>query len=421
MIHAAPDPSGRAPMARRSGRPRPFRVVPLVLVLLACGAAGMSGNPADADRSARGVADVPDPPTATYWIYVLAESADRMHRIRFGPEGAAVEKTTPIGYIPVTMEGPHGVQISKDGRYLYMTTGHGNPDGKFWKYETGADTVVAGPIDLGFFPATVDVTPDGLYGLVGNFNLHGPMVPSTVSVVYLPTFQEVEQTETCTMPHGSRVSADGRNHYSVCMMDDQLVELSLLDFGVSRRFSLTQGAEGPIERGGAGGGHEGHGGHEPAAGDHAVMQPTCTPTWATPTHSGDRIFVACNATDEILEIDRAEWRLLRRFSTGRGPYNLEVTADDRILIATLKQGNGVEFIDLDSGRRLASSESSSTLSHGVVTSPDGRYGFVSVEGVRSEPGKVDIYDLLSLERVAEVEVGQQAAGIAFWKMEPPAS
>ena len=32
-------------------------------------------------------------PTATYWVYVGAESADLIHRIRFGPDGAAVEKT----------------------------------------------------------------------------------------------------------------------------------------------------------------------------------------------------------------------------------------------------------------------------------------------------------------------------------------
>ena len=53
----------------------------------------------------------------------------------------------------------------------------------------------------------------------------------------------------------------------------------------------------------------------------------------------------------------------------------------------------------------------------VVVSPDSRYAFVSVEGVGAEPGKVDIYDLRTFERVADVEVGQQAGGITFWKME----
>ena len=32
-----------------------------------------------------------------YWVYVGAESADLIHRVRFGPDGAAVEKTLPVG------------------------------------------------------------------------------------------------------------------------------------------------------------------------------------------------------------------------------------------------------------------------------------------------------------------------------------
>ena len=45
------------------------------------------------------------------------------------------------------------------------------------------------------------------------------------------------------------------------------------------------------------------------------------------------------------------------------------------------------------------------------------YAFVSAEGVGAEPGKVDIFDLGSLERVADLEVGQQAGGIVFWRMD----
>ena len=87
-----------------------------------------------------------------------------------------------------------------------MTTGHGRPDGKLWKYELGPTTTrsSARALSLGYFPASVDVTPDGLYTLSVNFNLHGDMVPSTVSVVYTPDRTEVARIVTCTMPHGSR-------------------------------------------------------------------------------------------------------------------------------------------------------------------------------------------------------------------------
>ncbi len=358
----------------------------------------------------------PPAPTHNYWIYVGAESADLIHRVRFGPGGATVEKTVRVGESPTEMEGPHGLQIV--GNYLHMTTGHGTPDGKYWKYELGPDTLVGRGIHLGYFPASIDLTPDGLYAFVVNFNLHGEMVPSSVSVVYTPTNTEVAQTETCTMPHGSRVNRDGSKQYSTCMMDDQLVELDTRTFMVARRFSVAKGKEGPLT-----GEHAHHtaGGGQAAAGGAKMPHPptSCSPTWAQPSAAGDKIYVACNKADEILEVDARSWAVARRFPTGRGPYNLAVSPDGKLLVATLKQGGGVQIFDLANGHSVMNTKSSTTVTHGVVISPDSRYAFVSNESVGAKPGVVDVYDLRTMTRVASVDVGQQAGGIAFWKMTAP--
>ena len=44
-------------------------------------------------------------------------------------------------------------------------------------------------------------------------------------------------------------------------------------------------------------------------------------------------------------------------------------------------------------------------------SPDDRYAFVSVEGVGSEPGTVEVIDLGALTTVGTVDVGPMAAGV----------
>jgi len=362
-----------------------------------------------AASSAQTPAVPPAKPTANYWIWVGAESADLLHRVRFGPDGIEVEKTMTVGRYATETEGPHGLAISRDGRHLHLTTGHGLPDGMYWKYVLGPDTLAGQEIPLGMFPATLDVTPDGLYAFVVNFNLHGEHVPSTVSVVYTPDNIEVAQIETCTMPHGSRLNPAGTLQYSACMMDDQLVEVDTRTFAVARRFSVAQGSEAAIAAGHAVAAHGGHG---------EMPAPTCSPTWAQPSANGDRVFVACNRSDEILEIETSGWKLLRRLKTGRAPYNLAVTPDGRLLVVTLKAGRAVEFFDITSGSSLARTETSTTVVHGVVVSPDSKYAFVSVEGVGAEPGKVDVFDLATFQRVASAEVGQQASGIAFWRMQP---
>ena len=376
-----------------------------------------------------------DKPTANYWVYVGAESADLLHRLKFGPEGFVVEKTFPIGEMAAEMEGPHGLAISRDGKFLYMTTGHGFPDGKYWKYELGPDTLVGEGVLLGNFPATIDVTPDGLYTVSANFNLHGDMVPSSVSVVFTPRNEEVAHIVTCTMPHGSRISPDGQFQYSGCMMDDQLVEVDLRKMKVSRRFSLKKGKEGPLAPSGEDimlpmwieGAEKVSGGKtsDPAqvgyaamdGSKHAMAPASCSPTWAQPSFDGRKVFVACNKADEILEIDQSSWTLSRRIKTGRGPYNLAVTPDGRLLLATLKPAASFEMYDLATGKSVAVLKNSTTVANGIAVSPDSRYAFVSSEGVGAAPGKVDVYDLKAMVKVGTADVGQQAGGIAFWKME----
>jgi DNA-binding beta-propeller fold protein YncE len=393
------------------------------------------------------VAVTPAKPVADYWAYVGAESADKIYRVRFGPAGTVVEKTIGVGELAAEMEGPHGLAISADGKYLHMTTGHGFPDGKYWRYELGPDTLVGPGLLLGNFPASIDVTPDGLYALAVNFNLHGDMIPSTVSVIYTPNATEVARIVTCTMPHGSRISPDGMRQYSTCMMDDQLVEVDTKDFTVARRFSLAQGKEGPVavQSTMAGMDHEAmdNAAHaarvppatttaRPVAGPtidpaqvgsagmgiekHVMAPASCSPTWAQPSADGARIYVACNKADEILEIDTKSWTLTRRMKTGRGVYNLAVTADGRMLVATLKQGNAVELFELATGASVGQLPTSNRLAHGVAISSDSRYAFVSSEGQGAQPGKVDVIDIGARAKVGTADVGPQASGIAFWKM-----
>ena len=64
-----------------------------------------------------------------------------------------------------------------------------------------------------------------------------------------------------------------------------------------------------------------------------------------------------------------------------------------------------------SGRELARIPTSKRVTSGVAVTADDRYAFVTNEGVGSEKATVDVIDLRTLQRVATVEVGQQAGGV----------
>jgi DNA-binding beta-propeller fold protein YncE len=376
-----------------------------------------------------------------YLVYVLSEAADTISLIRFGPGGARLDHEVPTGDMPIDIDGPHGIAISRDKQFYYVSLAHGRPFGSVWKYSTKDDRVL-GQTTLGLFPATMDLSADGSLLWVVNFNLHGDMVPSSVSVIATEPMLEVARITTCAMPHGSRLNPQGRKHYSACMMDDMLVEIDTQTLKVSRHFLLTKGRElgmngAPVAPGmkttamsgmKSGSPHSsqkqpaseprhmdigGHGMEAPKAGD-----VSCSPTWAQPSVTGSSIFVACNKSSEIVEVDAAAWKVKRRMPARAGVYNLAVTKDGTRLLATNKRDQSVSILDLNSGQELARIPTRRKVLHGVVVSPDDRYAFVSVEGVGSEPGTVEIIDLATLKIVASLDVPEEAAGIDFFRTDP---
>lgn len=406
----------------------------LRIALLCVAALGMQGSPQAWAQNA---------PEQDYLVYVLSESADRIALVRFGPKGARVERDFETGNMPIDIDGPHGIVISPDRKFYYVSLAHGRPNGSVWKYRTADDTVV-GRVPLGMFPATMDLTPDGQFLYVVNFNLHGDMIPSSVSVVATELMTEIARIKTCTMPHGSRINAQGTKQYSACMMDDTLVEIDTATLRVSRHFMLTKGKEmgmtgapktnssmaakegaGASKASGAAAAGAMNQGQTHDMGGHGMETPkpgdvSCSPTWAHPSADGSSVYVACNGSSEIVEVDASAWKVKRRIAARPGVYNLAVTKDNR-LITTNKRDQSVSIYDLKTGRELARLPTKRKVLHGAVVSPDNRYAFISVEGIGSEPGTVEIIDLKAMKTIATVDVGGEAAGIDFLRMEQPES
>ena len=341
-----------------------------------------------------------------YYLYVTSESQDEVHLILFDGEKGKVIKDIPVGVWPLEIEGPHGITISPDGKYWYLSLAHGFPYGHVYKYETGTDKLID-RVELGLFPATMQISnATGLLYVV-NFNLHGEHEPSTISIVDTEEMIEVNRIETGVMPHGSRITNDGLKQYSVAMMSGTLYELDILKFEISR--TLFTGVK-----------KHRHMNHSMGSMNHKSMKthkmPMEKPTWVYPHPNDQYVYIVNNGADNVVEVDLNKWIITRKFNTDKGPYNCEVSPNGKYLVVTYKSAAKTGVWELKSGIELVRLKNTRRVAHGVVISPDSRYAFVSVEGVGGEPGSVDIIDIEKLALINHVEVGKQAGGIAFWKM-----
>ena len=197
------------------------------------------------------------------------------------------------------------------------------------------------------------------------------------------------------MPHGSRISRDGKYHYSVAMMSGELFEIDAIDLSVNRILSLDNNNN--LRN--------------------AMHHSKIKPTWVTPHPTKDYAYVAGNGSDEILKVDLDKWEITDRVKTGKGPYNIEVSPDGKYLLASIKNEGKTGVWMLDDLSFVKNIDNSGSVSHGIVISPDSKYAFVSLEGVGGDPGIVDVISLEKLKVVSSAEVGKQAGGIAFWKIE----
>ncbi|MGK0220059.1 MAG: DNA-binding beta-propeller fold protein YncE, partial [Planctomycetota bacterium] len=229
-------------------------------------------------------------------ILVAAESADEIYELRFDGRDLSIANVIEVGYQATEIEGPHGLTVAPDGRHWFVSMAHGKPNGFLYKYATGTNQLV-GEAELGLFPATMQISHDTGFLYCVNFDLHGDMTPSSVSVVDVEGMVEIDQIVTGSMPHGSRLSVDGSRHFSCAMMSDELIEVDAVSMEVVRRMLLTDGtgrptaggghAEDPVTAGGgAAGGTTGDGGSRAA---HVAVT---KPTWVQPHPTRPVVYVA---------------------------------------------------------------------------------------------------------------------------------
>lgn len=358
---------------------------------LATGCAAASTSSGSESAVTAGAGTAPDsgaprkagPQSSDYRVYVGTESADAVSVV----EGNSwkLVKRIPVGISLEDIEGVHALSVSPDGRYWYISLAHGFPFGTLWKFTTAGDSLV-GKTELGSFPATIGLTPDGAWAFVVNYNLHGDKAIDTVSAVYTPTMTEVTQIRACTKPHGLAVSNDGRFVLVTCTRDDTILKI---DVG-----ALRETARGSVRLP-----------EEEAAGK------DCYPTGVQVMPDGSRAYVSCGHANEVRVVDVATLEVAGRIPGCAGAYLLRLDPEAARLWVPCRAGG--EFVVIDTATNAVVGRVATTreFPHTAAFSPDGAYALLTQESKGVIPGALDVVERKSLRKVTSVDVGLQATGI----------
>jgi YVTN family beta-propeller protein len=336
--------------------------------------------------------------TPDYRIAVVSESGDIVTWLKPTAAGLATERVVPIGVMPSDIDGPHNITVAPDRKTYYVTVAHGTPFGSLWKMDADSDSLL-GRAQVEMFPTTVSLTPDGQFAFVANSDFHGdhPRM-NVVSVVHTPTMTKITDIPACDMPHGVKVNHAGTRVYVSCMHSDEILQLEVATFGISRRAKTGAG-------------------HVMSASASTPGSTECSPTFISVSPDDRQLYVACNYGNTVQVWDAVSFKRLKEIPVGKGAYNVEPSPDGKLVIVTNKKDQSVSLIDARGLSEIARIPTSKKIVHGVAYSPDSRRAYISCESIGADSGAVDVIDLGARTRIASVPIPGQPTGITM--LSPP--
>jgi DNA-binding beta-propeller fold protein YncE len=340
-----------------------------------------------------------------YRVGVVSESGDIVTWLRPTAAGLATDRVVPVGIMPSDIDGPHHITVAPDGKSYYITIAHGTPFGSLWKMDAARDSLL-GRAQVELFPTTIGLTPDGQFAFVANSDFHGDH-PRTnvVSVVHTPTMTKITDIPACDMPHGVRVNHSGTRVYISCMHSDEILQLEVATFGITRRAKTGEGHTMAVA---AGPSH-----HGPAAQSASAGPGECAPTFISVSPDDKRLYVACNYGNTLQVWDAVTFKQIKEVPVGKGAYNVEPSPDGKLVIVTNKKDQSVSLIHAGSLTEIARIPTSKKIVHGVAYSPDGRRAYISSESIGADPGAVDVIDLAARKHVSSIPIPGQPTGITI--------
>jgi len=317
--------------------------------------------------------------------------------ILLDPADGHISRRIALDPRPGERDEPHGVEVSRDGRFWVATASHGDPS--LSMYESDGDRLV-GRLALGLPGAgRPGLSPDGRFAVVPDYWLGGSGQTSGAVVVRLDDMSVTARLSLCPAPHQAAFSPDGRWIALPCPLSDEVLLLDAASYEVRHRVRL-----GP---------EPGRAGAPQTRPGNPLTRPMNV-AWAP---DSQRLWVTLMRQGAVAAIDTTGAEI-GRGGTPRGPTQIAVTPDGRRLVVPAREDFVVAVLDATSLETLKLVVTpDGPHPHGVALSPDGSTAYVTNEGTTRSLGGVTAIRLDDGEVLWRTEVGVFTLGIA-WRPEP---
>jgi DNA-binding beta-propeller fold protein YncE len=339
---------------------------------------------------------------ASYLLFVASRATGLITLVRFTPTAGRIEHRTMMRLNPDDPVDPIAITVVPAGRRYFVLTTRSSGRGEVVKVSIATDSArgtqisdtLRGGERVGTHPSAIALTADSGYVWVTNGDTTPNQSPasSSVSVVDLTSMVEVARIATCAGGRGSKFSADGSHHYSVCSQGDSLVEIDQGSMKVTRKLGVGSAGS------------------------------TCDPSSVDLAATAARAVIGCARSSEVLDVDLGAWTVARRIAVPSAGSAIAVTPDGATAIVGSSDTAGTgsaTIVDLNADT-IAGTIPLPGTPNGMAMSPDGRYLFVTMNGNNPSLPDVTMIDLETRKVLASLSVGNSADAIAFWKVSLPA-
>ncbi len=329
-------------------------------------------------------------------IFLTSQSEDKVSVIdlekklltRFITVGNRDDNTTPP-------EAPHNIALSPDKKYFYVNL---IASGYIEKYSTETYKKL-GELRVGSSPSQIILTKNGENLFVSNFNTNEKFIfmVNTKNMTVIRTIEEVGRGS-----HSLVLSQDEKFLYSANAYGDEISEIDLTTFEVTRRLSIIPNS--PLAPNGVA---------------------TVEPYHLILSKNGRTIYVSCRKHSEVRVIDIPKWQVIDSIKVGNRPLIIAFTPNEDEIWVPNQADNSLSIINILNSKVTQTISGFKSQPHAIAFNQNSSKAYVTCEnqkdpelhhpiiGNSTVSGLVYEVNVLTKSINSNIEVGGFAAGIVI--------